>query len=198
MCVTKLECEFRDVKMIIFEMLNGLLTLKAKLMFKNNLFIVLIIVLISCKSSNEIMLFKDKETMDKGYSTNSIRDFSWGMKPYNVFDIKKIKARKANQLYSIINNLEKTSNSYGGISFPRYAFILDYNNKKDTLYCYDFNDKDNYENKFYLVQNDITLKDTNDELKNFLFKHYEKFIRKEYYTLPGTKKEKYWIKEDDF
>lgn len=184
--------------MSIFGLQNNYKLLKAKLMFKWNSFLLLIFLLISCKSSNYLTLYKDKQLLDKASVSQSIHDFDWGFKSYNIFDIKKIKGKKAKQLYSIINSLDKTTNSYGGISYPRYAFILEYNKKKDTLYCYDFNDKRNYKNKFYLVQNDITLQDTNDELKNFLFKNYEKFLRKEYYVLPGKKKEKFWINEDDF
>ena len=166
-------------------------------MFKNSLFIVLIIVLISCKSSNPITLYKDKDILTSPFEPTSVDSYLWNYKSHNVFDIKIFKGKREKQLYSIINKLERVSDKKK-MGFPRYAFVLDYNNKKDTLYCYDFNDKHNYKNEMYLVQNDITLKDTNDELKNFLFKNYNKFIRKEYYTLPGTKKEKYWIKEDDF
>ena len=167
-------------------------------MFKNSFFILFIFVLISCKSSNQITLYKDKDIFTKPFEPTSIDSYPWKLKSLNVFDIKIFKGKREKQFYSIVNSLEIMPNTEDRMGFPRYAFILDYNNKKDTLYCYDFNDKHNYENKFYLVQNDITLQDTNDELKNFLFKNYEKFIRKEYYNLPGKKKEKYWIKEDDF
>ncbi len=173
------------------------MTLKVKLMIKKELFVLLIIMLISCKSSNQITLYKDKETMDYGVEPTSINSYPWVYKSDNIFDIKVFRGRREKQLYSIINNLERVSNKKK-MGFPRYAFIVDYNKKQDTLYCYDFNDKYNYKNEMYLVQNDIILKDANGELKNFLFKHYEKFIRKEYYTLPGKTKEHYWIKEDDF
>ncbi len=165
-------------------------------MIKKELFVLLIIVMISCKSSNQLILYKDKEIFTTPVEPTSIDSYPWKLKFHNVFDIKIFKREK--QLYSIINNLEVIPNTKDRMGFPRYAFILDYNNKKDTLYCYDFNDKYNYKQEMYLVQNDITLKDTNDELKNFLFKKYEKFIRKEYYTLPGKTKERYWIKGDDF
>jgi len=166
-------------------------------MIKNSFFILFSIVLISCKSSNQITLYKDKDIFTIPFEPTSVDSYPWELKSHNVFDIKIFKGKREKQFYSIINNLEKVTDK-GEMGFPRYAFIVDYNNKKDTLYCYDFNDKYSYKNKMYLVQNNITLQDTNDELKNFLFKHYEKFIRKEYYTLPGKKKEKYWIKEDDF
>jgi len=183
--------------MSIFEMQNNFLTLKVKLMIKKELFVLFILMLISCKSSNEITLYKDKEILTTPVEPTSINSYPWKLKYHNVFDIKIFKGKREKQLYSIINNMERVSDKRE-MGFPRYAFILDYNNKKDTLYCYDFNSKHNYKNEMYLVQNDIILKDTNDELKNFLFKNYEKFIRKEYYTLPGKTKERYWIKEDDF
>ena len=165
-------------------------------MIKKELFVLLIVMLISCKSSNQITLYKDKEIMDYGVEPTTIDSYPWVYKSDNIFDIKICKREK--QFYSIINNLKTIPNTDRRMGFPRYAFLLNYNNKKDTLYCYDFNDKHNYKKEMYLVQNDITLKDTNDELKNFLFKNYEKFIRKEYYTLPGKTKERYWIKGDDF
>lgn len=166
-------------------------------MIKKELFVLLIIILISCKSSNQMSLYKDKEIFTTPFEPTSVDSYPWKLKSHNVFDIKIFKRKREKQFYSIVNNLERISDREK-MGFPRYAFLLEYNNKKDTLYCYDFNDKYNYKKEMYLVQNDIILKDANDELKNFLFKHYEKFIRKEYYTLPGKKKEKYWIKEDDF
>lgn len=187
-----------EVEMCIFEMQNTIITLKVKLMIKKELFVLLIIMMISCKSSNHLTLYKDKEIFTTPVEPTSINSYPWKLKSHNVFDIKVFKGKREKQLYSIINNLETIPNTRERMGFPRYAFLLDYNNKKDTLYCYDFNDEHNYKNEMYLVQNDITLQDTNNELKNFIFKNYEKFIRKEYYTLPGKKKERYWIKEDDF
>lgn len=153
--------------------------------------LVLLLLIFSCKSTNNIVLYKDKETMNKGFG-NNIKDFSWINKSDNIFDTLIFK--KSEKIYSIINNLERIPNDELGMGKPRYAFVLEYNNKKDTLYFYDFNG-DNYKNEAYLVQNDITLKDTNDILKKYLFKHHKKFIRKEYYQLPGSKKESYYFKD---
>lgn len=155
---------------------------------------ILVLLLGACKSSNKIVLYKDKETMDKGFFTNSIKDFPWTNKSDNVIDSLVLKGKKAKEINSMITNLEKVSSNNVSMGKPRYAFILEYNSKKDTLYFYDFNDE-NYKNEAYLVKNNITLKDTNDVLKKYLFKHNEKFIRKEYYQVPGSKKETYYFKE---
>jgi hypothetical protein len=155
--------------------------------------LVLLLLIFSCKSTNKIVLYKDKETMDKVFGNNNIKDFSWINKSDNIFDTLIFKRKKSEKIYSIINNLEKIPNNELGMGKPRYALVLDYNKKKDTLYFYDFNDE-NYKNEAYMVQNDITLKDTDDELKKYLFKHYKKFIKKEYYYLPNSKKENYYIK----
>lgn len=74
---------------------------------------------------------------------------------------------------------------------PRYAFIIEYNSKKDTLYFYDFN-SEFYKNEAYMIQNNITLKDTNNELKKYLFKHFKKFIKREFYFVPSESKERYY------
>jgi hypothetical protein len=152
--------------------------------------VILIILLNSCQTKSKLTIYKDKETIS-GYFTNSIADFPWKYKEEKVIDSIVIKGKKVNDIYRIINNMEKTPNTKNGIGTPRYAFIVEYNSKKDTLYCLDFNNE-NYKNEAYFIQNNITLKDSNNFLRDYLLKNYKKYIKKEFYTLPESTKEKFY------
>jgi hypothetical protein len=145
-------------------------------MIKKVIFITLVTILISCKTSKNLKIYKDKDILTLPVFTNSISDFPWKYKSLGFIDSLDIKSKK---IYSIINSLEKIPNNQKRIGIPRYALVLEYYNKKDTLYFYDFNGE-NYKNEAYMVQNNITLKDSNNELKKYLFKHYYDFIIKEY------------------
>lgn len=115
--------------------------------------------------------------MCTGFSTNSILDFSWKWKEEKVIDSLIIKRKKVKEIYRIINNLEKIPNLKEVIGTPRYAFILEYNYIKDTLYFYDFN-SEFYKKEAYMTQNNITLKDIDYELRNFFLKHFKNLLKK--------------------
>ena len=153
--------------------------------------IFIILIIISCKSSGNIKIYKNKEILTSGFTTNSIKDFPWKYKSNNIFDSIILNKKKEKKIYTIINNLEKIDNNENPMGTPRYAFIIKYNNKKDTLYFYDFN-SELYKNEAYMIQNNITLKDTNNELKKYLFKHFKKFIKKEFYFIPSKSKERHY------
>ncbi len=149
----------------------------------------------SCRTTGKITIYKDKETITSPYTTNSIADFPWKFKKEKVIDSIVIKRKKEKDIYRIIDNLEETPNSKEGIGTPRYALIVEYKFKKDTLYCHDFN-SESYINESYLIKNNITLKDSTNQLRDFLLKNYKKFIKKEFYTLPGSTKEKFYYLND--
>ncbi|WP_430400882.1 hypothetical protein [Flavobacterium sp.] len=155
--------------------------------------IVIIISLISCKSRSKIILYKDKDILTHPVEPSSIQQFLWKHKSI-ALDSISIHGKREKELNSIISNLQITSNG-NEMGYPRYAFVIKYKNTRDTLYFYDFN-AENYLNVCYMVQNDITLKDRDDVLREYLFKHYKKFIAREVYYRPNNNKEYYWYPKE--
>lgn len=159
-----------------------------------NIIIILFFIICSCKSKTDIVIFKNKENIDFGYHTNGIDDFRWKYKSEDMFDSINLNKKQSKTLYKVINALEKKSANKESIGTPRYAFVLEYNNKKDTLYFSDFNDEYT-KNEGYLIQNNIKVNDDSNKLKKLLLKECKEFIQREYYYIPNDKKEHHYQKE---
>jgi hypothetical protein len=148
----------------------------------------------SCKSKRDIVIYKNKENIAFGYFTNSIDDFRWKYKSEDMFDSINLNKEQSKKLYNVINNLNNKNVSKESIGTPRYAFILDFKNKRDTLYFSDFNDEYS-NNEGFFIQNRIKVNDDSNKLKKILLKEYKDFIEKEYYYLPNNGKELNYQKE---
>ena len=161
------------------------------------MFVILIFFMIttSCKSKKEIIIYKDKENIDFGFSYNGIDDFRWKYKSENMFDSISLNKEQSKKLYKVINNLNNEKASKESIGTPRYAFILDFKNKIDTLYFSDFNDEYS-NNEGFFIQNRIKVNDYDSKLKNFILENYKEFIQKEYYYIPNDKKEYHYQKDN--
>lgn len=134
-------------------------------------FCLIFILLFSCKSKDCILLIKETQIVDVNVAT-TIMTFPW----HNDFEGQKdsILIKNPNHVYDIIYKLEQNGDYRHDIWNPRYAFVLKYNNTKDTLY-YD----ENFHEGF-LVENNIRLIDTTGILKQQLLKKYKNFLEKEY------------------
>jgi hypothetical protein len=140
-------------------------------MIKKFLFIGLIII-ISCKSANDVYLCKDTHIADVPISP-TIETFPWDNDFKGQRDSIFIKRKRKKELYRILNKLDVKDFNPAKIWTPEYAFILKYNSKKDTLYF----DKDFTQG--YLIHNDINLIDTTKILKKFLYKKYDFFFKRD-------------------
>lgn len=141
-------------------------------MIKKFIFIGFFIIL-SCKVKNDIILIKDTQIVDVPFDT-TIKTFPWNNDFEGMRDSIFIRDKDKIEIYRILNELDKNKNFRHDNWNPRYAFILEYNSIKDTLY-YDDNFKEGY-----LIQNNIRLIDTTGILKKHLSKNYKKFLEKEY------------------
>ena len=158
-------------------------------------FYIILLLAFSRPAFGQITLYKDKNVMTLGVFTNSIDDFRWAFKSENIFDSLVFYGEHEENVKRMILNLEKLPNYHQRMGSPRYAFILDYNSIKDTLYFYDFNAED-YETVAYLSNNDIFVRDTKDKLRKYLLMHFNNFVRREYFYMSDSDKEYYYIKRE--
>jgi len=140
-------------------------------MIKRILLISLIMV-ISCKSVDNICLIKDTGITDVPLAT-TIETFPWNNGYKGQLDSIIIKGKRKKQLYRILSKLYNNNFDSTTIWIPQYAFILEYKNKKDTLFF------DENFTEGYLIRNNIELIDTTNILKTFLFKEYEYFFKRD-------------------
>jgi hypothetical protein len=150
----------------------------------------------SCTAAGQITLYKDKDVIDLPTFTNSIEDFHWEFKSENIFDTLVFQGKHLEEVKSLITNLDRLPNCERRMGTPRYAFTLEFSRRRDTLYFYDFNDDNNYENTAYFVNGGVTVRDTDDKLRNYLMSHFGDFIRSEYYYMPCSDEEYYYLKDE--
>ncbi len=138
-------------------------------------FILFSFVIFSCNTKKEVLLFKETQIVDVNVAT-TIKTFPWHNDFEGLRDSIFIKQRdQRNEIYRIIKKLDRKNTFRHDVWIPRYAFLLEYNGLKDTLY---------YDNEFkegYMVRNKLRLIDTNRIMKRFLLKNYRAFLEKEYW-----------------
>ncbi len=132
-----------------------------------------LVLLLGCKVKNSILLIKDTQIVDVPFDT-TIKTFPWDNDFEGQRDSIFISNRGKKEIEDIIKKLDENDAFRHDIWNPRYAFILEYNSMKDTLY-YDENFKEGF-----LVQNNIRIIDTTGILKKYLLKKHKQFLETEY------------------
>ena len=137
--------------------------------------LVFFISIISCKTIDSVVLIKNTGLVETPYAL-MYEDFPFNTDTKGRLDSIKIKGKEKIKIFKIFKNFKKQKGMKKDINFlPDYAFILKYNNIKDTLFFdYDFE-------YGYFVQNDTMLIDTAKVLEKFLLKKYKKFLEKDFY-----------------
>ncbi len=146
-------------------------------MIKKVTLLVLLVFIIGCKPIEKIWMYKDTDLVDRPIST-TVDNFVWDDNILGERDSIQIinKEEFIDLIEAIDKNKEENIDRIMNFE-PQYAFVMKYDNLKDTLYFdYTFT-------YGYLVKNNLLLKDTTKRLKHFLMtkKEYKRFLEKDYY-----------------
>ena len=137
---------------------------------------ITLLFLLSCKSTNKSLLFKDTEILDAPpfMSENPKNNFPWVNELLGERDSIFISNRESKKINEILKLYKNKLISKDEVFFPKYAFIKKKNEMIDTIY---FNENFMLA---YFSKLKIIAKDTTKTLDLFLRKRHNFFFNRNY------------------